>query len=603
MLRRLAPALALAAGIALSAAPAQAAQVTADASVTASDGVKLHAQVGGEGSLSSRPTIIEFSPYSPTCCAALAGPDFNYVQVHIRGTGRSDGTFDALGPRTQLDVAEFLEWACDQPWSNGRLGLYGFSASAITAYNSLHRDLPCVETAVLGAGTHELYRDLMYPGGIPNGLPAAGVLGLIAAPYLASVPERLGAGGASLPDNVKGFTDTVTNYLAHPTLDDWWRERGFRGDASNIPILMVTGFFDVESRGPFHTFRAMRDDGAHLYVVGAHDGIPAGSGGDVAERTAWYQRYLRDVPNGVENHPKVQLWMADGDREDHLAGQFVRADGDDWPIPGTSWKSLALSPQRSGSAGSVNDGTLTERDPGAAADQQYPAFPSWMFGTDPHTTSLLAAIGTPEFSGNTLARGFPQFTDMTFAEPFGLSYTTSPLASDLVSAGPASLEVDLSTTADVSDIYAVIGDVSPDGSSHPVAVGRLRTAYPKIDPAKSLTDPATGAVVEPYGRYDQQEPAASGQMRRYQVEFWPIGNRFRQGHRVRLHIVGQSGFHQPSLPALNQVRAGGANGSRLLLPVLPAGSVQGSASAQGAAAPSSATTASKPSGLTLLKRR
>ena len=69
-----------------------------------------------------------------------------------------------------------LAWACQQPWSNGRLGLFGFSASAIAVYNSLHLELPCVETAVLGSGTHELYRDLLYPGGMPNVVPGLGVL-------------------------------------------------------------------------------------------------------------------------------------------------------------------------------------------------------------------------------------------------------------------------------------------------------------------------------------------------------------------------------------------------------------------------------------------
>ena len=144
--------------------------------------------VGGE--LPARPVIVEFSPYGPGCCLELGGPDFNYLQVHIRGTGLSAGSFDALGPRTQQDVAEVLAWACAQPWSNGRLGLYGFSASAITVYNSLHLDLPCVETAVLGSGTHELYRDLLYPGGVPNGIPAPGVFGLIGAPLVQHGPGR-----------------------------------------------------------------------------------------------------------------------------------------------------------------------------------------------------------------------------------------------------------------------------------------------------------------------------------------------------------------------------------------------------------------------------
>jgi predicted acyl esterase len=53
------------------------------------------------------------------------------------------------------------------------------------------------------------------------------------------------------------------------------------------------------------------------------------------------------------------------------------------------------------------------------------------------------------------------------------------------------------------------------------------------------------------------------------VEFWPIGNRFRAGHRLRLHVVGASAFSLPGVPALNTVSVGAGSGSRLLLPVLP----------------------------------
>ena len=56
------------------------------------------------------------------------GPDYHHVFVHARGTGNSTGSWSAVGPRDQQDVAEFVAWACEQPWSNGRIGLYGFSA-------------------------------------------------------------------------------------------------------------------------------------------------------------------------------------------------------------------------------------------------------------------------------------------------------------------------------------------------------------------------------------------------------------------------------------------------------------------------------------------
>lgn len=542
--------------------PAQAAepQIASEVRVAMSDKVELAVRVGGRGPLvagvlPARPTIVEFSPYGPGCCAELAGPDYNYVAVHIRGTGDSDGSFDALGDRSQQDVVEILDWACHQPWSDGRLGLWGFSASAIMAYDSLHLALPCVRTAVLGAGTHELYRDLLYPGGIPNLLPALGVLGLIGAPSLAAGPDRLGRAPLTVLTTFRGMFDSGFAFQEHPTLDDWWRTRGMRGDVNHLPILMVTGFFDVESRGPFQAFRELRGDGAHLMVIGAHDGVPVGSGGSDATRQRWYDHYLRGIDNGVEQEPAVQLWMADGSREALLAGHFVTAQGPDWPLPGTRWEALALDATRSGTATSLNDGTLHTGSAGAAT-QLYPEIPSLPTATDPHTTAVLGYFN-----------GTSPLTDMSLAEPLGLSYTTAPFATDVVAAGPASLELALASTAPDTDIFTVVSDVDPDGTPHPVATGRLSTAYPGVDMSRSLVDP-TGAIVQPYGTYDQRNPAAFGTERLYHVELWPIGNRFRAGHRLRLHIVGVSAFHSPPLPAVNAVRLG-PGASRLLLPLLP----------------------------------
>ena len=552
-------------------------QVTRALRVTMSDGVELQVGLGGrgplvDGELPARPVIVEFSPYAPGCCAELGGPAYNYLQVHLRGTGLSAGSFDALGPRTQQDVAEVLAWACSQPWSNGRIGLYGFSASAITVYNSLHLELPCVETAVLGSGTHELYRDLLYPGGVPNGIPAAGVFGLIGAPLVQNLPGRLQHDPASLVDAAAGMGQLPVEYQLHPTLDAYWRERGFRGDVNDLPILMVDGFFDVESRGAFQAFQELRDDGAHLLVVGAHDGVPAGSGGSDRQRVAWFDRHLRAIDNGIEAEPAVQLFLAHGDREDMLAGDFVTTAGADWPLPGTTWATLHLDPAHSGTAGSINDGTL-QLEPASGATQSYPAVASLPSATDPYNTSIVGLNGSPTL------------TDMTLAEPFGLSYTTAAFAAPVRAAGPASLELVLSSTAPETDLYAVLSDVWPDGTAHPMAAGRLRSSYPGIDLARSLVD-ADGDVVQPYGRYDVRDPALPGAERRYHVELWPIGNQFDAGHRLRLHVIGASGASQPTTPAVNTIRLG-ADGSRLLFPVLPgsdfAAALAGGAPAAGTA--------------------
>lgn len=531
--------------------------VVDSARVPMSDGVDLEVRYGGragpDGVVPARPTIVEFTPYAPTCCPETFGPAYNEVKVHVRGTGTSAGRFDALGPRSQADVVEVLDWVCTQDWSDGRVGLVGFSASAIMVYNSLHQPLPCVEAAVLGSGTHELYRDLLYPGGIPNMGPAVGVFALIGGPMVGVGGERLAEDPTSVGDAALGMAQLAVEYERHPVLDEFWRERGFRGDANDLPVLMYDGFFDVESRGAFQAFQELRDDGAHLRVTGAHDGVPEGSGGSEADQQAWFDQHLRGVETGILDEPRVQLLLADGDREDMLAGDYVRLDGADWPLPGTTWTTLHLDATRSGTSTTLNDGTLSIA-PGDDVVQPYPTVTSLGTATDPYTTSILGVN-----DGATL-------TDMGLAEPVGLAFTTEPLEQDVHVVGPVGLELVLTSAVPETDLFAVVSDVWPDGSAHPMAMGRLRSSFSEVDPARSLVD--AGRIVQPYARFDAKSPVTPGEEHRYHLELWPIGNRFEAGHRVRLHLVGASTYHQPTTPALNTVRLG-AEGSRLHLPVAP----------------------------------
>jgi len=545
-----------------------AAPVVVQQRFTASDGVELQTTLTSQGPLEPRPTVVEFSPYGRDSQTLEVGPEYNFLLVQIRGTGDSDGRFDALGPRSQRDVVEVLEWACEQPFSDGRLALNGFSASAIVLYNSWHQHLPCVEAAVLRSGTFELYRDLLVPGGITNLLPGAGVLALIGAPALVQGPDRLARDPASSLDTLAGlFSSGLNAGLLHPTLDAWWRERGWRGDANDVPVLMVNGFFDVESRGAFQAFQALEEDGAHLLMAGGHDGAPVGTDNGVGEATAWLDHFVRGVDNGVEQHPKVQLLLSNGDREDYLDGDFSTASGASWPIPGTTWTPLALDPARSGSARSLNDGSLSLSRPARTARQSYLSVPSVPTMTDVPNAAIVGQMGL-----NALFDAVPALSEMNVAEALGLTFTTPALQEDVVAAGPLSLELPLSVTTPEAGIWAVLSDVAPDGTSHPLTVGRLSTAYPDVDASRSLV--RDGEVVQPYGDFSTRSPAVLKE-RRYRVELWPVGNRFRAGHRIRLQLVGVSAASPLSLPSLNTVRVGGLDGARLLFPVLPGSDLVG----------------------------
>lgn len=536
---------------------------TLNTRVTMSDGVTLAATITGQAPLTARPVIVEFSPYGPGSGTTQDGPAYNYLLVQIRGTGDSDGEFDALGPQTQTDVQQTLQWACGQPWSNGTLGLNGFSASAITVYNSLHLSLPCVKTAVLKSGTYSLYRDLLYPGGINNFIPGAGVLALIGAPALEEGFARLERAPLSGFDTTVGLIDAGSNDLHHPRLDSFWQARQYRGDANTFPVLMVDSFYDVESPGAFEAYQALRGVGDHLLVVAGHDGAPAGTDGGTGDIKAWFDHYLLGTADGIDSQPRVQMLMSVGSRENYMAGHYLSESATDWPVPGTTWTSLALSAARSASGSSTNKGSLVTGSPGSLATQSYVSIPSFPTFTDLANTAFVGPDGL-----NQAAATFPTLTETNAAEPLGLTYTTAPLAAPVLSAGPAALDLELSSTTPSTGIWAVISDVWPNGGSHPVAVARLNTNFPNVDPSQSLTD-TNGDVVSPWNDLTDSIPARAGSWRSYQLSFWPIGNEFRAGDRIRLTLIGASGASLLSLPGLNSVRIGGTSGSRLLLPVLP----------------------------------
>jgi putative CocE/NonD family hydrolase len=327
---------------------------------------------------------------------------------------------------------------------------------------------------------------------------------------------------------------------------------------------MLDSFFDVESRGAFQAYQALRRKGSHLLVVGGHDGAPAGTDDGDGATKAWFDRYLLGIHDGIRRQPRVQMLMSDGSREGYLAGDFVRYSARNWPVPGTRWRSLWLSPARSGSGDSLNQGSLTTARPALAATQSYAAIPSEPSMSDQPNAAIVGPDGL-----NQAATKFPLLTETTLAEPQALTYTTPPLTRAVVSAGPVALDLRLSSTAPETAIWAVISDVWPDGSSHPVATGRLLSSYPNIIRSRSLV--WKGEVVQPYGDYSVKQDALPGVFRKYQIEFWPIGNRFKQGDRIRLVILGASAASTPSAPALNTITLGGRDASRLLLPILPSG--------------------------------
>jgi putative CocE/NonD family hydrolase len=149
----------LGAPVAACAAPVPAGADWSEAYISEADGTRLHADVlrpKGIPAAQRTPVILSVGPYfnhsgqtgpagpvegTPFDPTAAPGPSdrfadfvngahlmergYTFVMVDLRGFGGSSGCLDWVGAGEQGDVRTAVQWAASQPWSTGKVGMYG----------------------------------------------------------------------------------------------------------------------------------------------------------------------------------------------------------------------------------------------------------------------------------------------------------------------------------------------------------------------------------------------------------------------------------------------------------------------------------------------
>ncbi|HYH57943.1 MAG TPA: CocE/NonD family hydrolase [Thermoleophilaceae bacterium] len=88
------------------------------------------------------------------------------VMMDLRGTGKSQGCLDHLGQNDASDLKTVIEWAADQPWSNGRVGMVGHSYVGSTPAVAAAQNPDGLVTIVPSAGLASMY-DHQFHAGVP----------------------------------------------------------------------------------------------------------------------------------------------------------------------------------------------------------------------------------------------------------------------------------------------------------------------------------------------------------------------------------------------------------------------------------------------------
>lgn len=139
------------------------------------DGVRLATDVYLPAGPGPSPTCLTRLPYDkcgryaaiPWIAAYLADRGYTVVAQDVRGKVRSEGETTAF-VHELADGYDTLDWIAAQPWSNGRVGMFGESYYGFTQWAAVASRHPALAAIVPRNTSTAIGSDWMYHGGVFN---------------------------------------------------------------------------------------------------------------------------------------------------------------------------------------------------------------------------------------------------------------------------------------------------------------------------------------------------------------------------------------------------------------------------------------------------
>src|SRR6266850_60287 len=242
------------------------------------------------------------------------------VKVDSRGSGKSPGKLDVNSPAEFRDFHDAIEWAAVQPWSSDKVGLLGISYYAAGQWMIAAERPPHLAAILPWQGTYDFYRDRTRQGGIlgsgflkrwwnrsvlrnQHGNPDTPLTDLSTGERNTG-PESLAP--AELATNRVEYID---NLLERPLNGPWYEERSARLDRIAIPALVVAnwGGLGLHLRGTILGYLGIASREKWLKVQSGSYFLTFLQPESVALQRKFFDRYLRNIDNGWEREPKVEV--------------------------------------------------------------------------------------------------------------------------------------------------------------------------------------------------------------------------------------------------------------------------------------------------------
>ena len=465
----------------------------ADPDASAGDTVLIRLPYDKSGEYTFIPLIAEY----------FTSRGYRVVAQDVRGKFRSEG--DALLFVNEVDDGyDTIDWIVAQEWSNGRVAMWGDSYYGYTqwaAVASQHPALKAIAPRVTGTMLGEPVR--VIPGERTRRVEWA-ITYLYPLTYFHSQDGFFWDLDASRRPFSAQAEEVVAQLGARSISYDQWYPR-----AVHLPRFPLASPFDARPVPTLHT-------------IGWWDNCAPLSWADVAEiekRPAWalnhflriesmdHESYYLDDPAAarVEERSDAQI-RAELSRMLQPAVDFfevfVRGSGRAADIPRVSWnlagppgmRAAETWPPRAAENRTLYahaGGGLSVEAPDDASELEWLHDPA-----DLVPSSVPNAFAFLLYAPDEAALG---------ARADVLSFTTDVFQRDVDLVGPVRVAASVSSDGPVTDVFARLLDVAPDGTALRIARGQVH-----------VTDAANPAAVD--------------------IDLGQLGYRVRAGHRLRLHV-------------------------------------------------------------------
>jgi putative CocE/NonD family hydrolase len=513
--------------------------------VPMADGTKLATLVylpDGPEAKGPFPVVFIRTPYG---ISNLIGGFWHYpargyalVVQAVRGTSYGDPEYRSEGEWVPVinepkDGAEALAWITKQPWSNGKVCMQGGSYVGYTQWAVSMAANPALKCVVPESSMGTTWTDQPYWGGTFVEGMAYYMFFMLDTSIL---PNRtwteilhhrplIELDDFATGKNIPQWNTMVEHWLN----DDYWRQQDwYRSDTPRtFSALMISGWWDDDFPGTESNWALMQKKGRgpQRIVIGpwkhgynVDRALNGYSFGPMALREdiwltkqLWYDRFLKDVDNGV----------------DRTTAEYFVLGSNEWRTA-SAWPPKEAQPtswyfRSDGKAARyLTSGTLTRNPPPATE-------PADVYRYDP-TQPPPNWMSFEQMMRWEDVQTFPHdFKDIE-ARPDVVTFTSAPLESDLTIAGD--VKAILYASADVRDTdwWVHLSDVDERGRSNRITMGVIRARFRHLD------DPQHKIAGENF----TSEKLLSGDPKeivKYEIGLRAIANTFKKGHRIRVAVM------------------------------------------------------------------